>query len=78
MLSRTLMSTAWPAFLAACALELAVFAVVDPVELAWAGHALGWPRQAVYTAAFFLFWGVNLAACWLAMLLSLPPPIDDR
>lgn len=60
---------AWPAFMAACVLELLVFAVVDPAELVWAGHALGWPRQAAYTAAFFLFWIVTAGACAITVLL---------
>lgn len=64
---------AWPAFLAACALELVVFAFVDPQELHWAGHALGWSRQAVYTAAFFCFWFVSMGACALTALLRLTP-----
>ena len=64
---------AWPAFLAACVLELLVFALVDPLELQWAGHALGWSRQSVYTISFFVFWCVTLGACALATLLRLPP-----
>lgn len=63
----------WPAFLAACALELLVFAFVDPLELQWAGHDLGWPRQAVYTGAFFAFWVVSMGACWLTTLLRMAP-----
>jgi hypothetical protein len=38
---------AWPAFLAACLLELAVFALVDPLDLQWAGQSIAWSRQAV-------------------------------
>ena len=64
---------AWPAFIAACALELLVFAFVDPLELQWSGHALGWSRQAVYTGAFFVFWLVSLGACALTTLLRLAP-----
>jgi hypothetical protein len=64
---------AWPAFLAACALELLVFALVDPAELAWAGEPLRWSRQAVHTAAFFAFWAISLAACALATLLRVAP-----
>lgn len=63
----------WPAFLAAGALEMLVFAVVDPSELDWSGHPLGWSRQAVYTASFFAFWAVTTGACWLTTLLRLPP-----
>lgn len=69
---------AWPAFLAACALELLVFAVVDPHELQWSGHALGWSRQAVYTFAFFAFWLVAMGACALTTLLRLAPADVNR
>ena len=64
-----LMWIAWPAFLAASVLELLVFAVVDPLELHWSGHALGWSRHAVYTFAFFAFWLVTMGACALTTLL---------
>ena len=68
-----LMAIAWPAFMAACVLELAVFAVADPLDLSWAGEPLGWPRQAVYTVAFFVFWAISLAACALTTLLRMSP-----
>jgi hypothetical protein len=54
-----LMRVLWPAFLAACALELLVFAVVDPTELAWSGQPLPLARQGVYTLSFFIFWAVG-------------------
>lgn len=66
----------WPAFLAACALEMLVFALVDPTDLAGPGHALDWSRQAVYTAAFFSFWAVSASACWLTALLGPPPQAE--
>jgi hypothetical protein len=69
---------AWPAFLAASVLELIVFALVDPLELQWSGHALGWSRQAVYTASFFVFWVVTLGACALTMLLRASPAELNR
>lgn len=72
--SQKLMWIVWPAFLSACALELVVFAVVDPLELQWSGHALGWTRQAVYTASFFLFWVAGMVSGALSMLLGTPPP----
>ncbi len=69
MWGRILMVVAWPAFLAACILEVAVFALVDPLELSWGGGPLGWSRQAVYTVAFFTFWlatmGASIMAVWL-------------
>jgi hypothetical protein len=63
----------WPAFLAACLLEVLVFAVVDPADLTWSGQFLGWSRHAVYTSAFFAFWAVSLVACWLTTLLRMSP-----
>lgn len=73
MLPQKLMWIVWPAFLAAAVLELLVFAVVDPAELEWSGQPLGWSRQGVYTAAFFTFWLVTVAACWLTTLLRMSP-----
>lgn len=70
MFSKTLMAVVWPAFLAACLIEAAVFAVVDPLELSWGGDPLRWSRQAVYTAAFFLFWAGCLASSLGALLLA--------
>ena len=63
------MMVAWPAFLAACLLEAAVFALVDPLELSWAGGPLGWSRQAVYTVAFFAFWTACMASSVMALWL---------
>jgi hypothetical protein len=60
----------WPAFLAACVLELLVFSLVDPHEVVWFGHALQPSRQAAYTVAFFAFWlvcmGCSALVLWLA------------
>ena len=67
MWSRLIMAVTWPAFLAACLLEAAVFAVVDPLDLSWGDGPLGWSRQAVYTVAFFVFW----VAAFLSSLTAL-------
>jgi hypothetical protein len=69
---------AWPAFIAACVLELLVFAVVDPSELHWSGGALGWSRQGTYTIAFFVFWIVAMGACALTTLLRMSPAAINR
>ena len=45
---------------------LLVFALVDPSSLDWSGHPLNLSRRGVYTAAFFLFWIISMAACWLS------------
>lgn len=70
--SRDWMWIAWPAFLGACLLEMLVFAVVDPAELAWAGRPVDLSRQAAYTIAFFTFWAVTALACGLATVLRRP------
>lgn len=74
-MANRLMWIAWPAFMAACVLELLVFAFVDPLDLQWwsSGKALGWSRQTVYTAAFFAFWLVSMGACALTTLLRITP-----
>jgi hypothetical protein len=72
-MAQRLMWIVWPAFLAACMLELLVFAVVDPLDLQWSGQPLAWSRQAVYTGAFFAFWIVSIMACALTTLLRLAP-----
>lgn len=69
-MGKTLMVVAWPAFLASCILEALVFALVDPLELSWGHGPLGWSRQAVYTLAFFVFWGVVALAAVLALILA--------
>ena len=70
MLGRKLMTIAWPAFLAACVLQLLVFGLVDPLELQWAGQGLPWSRQAVYAAGFLLFWLVAMFSSALTVLLA--------
>ncbi len=70
MRTRKLMWIAWPGFVAACVLQAVVFALVDPLELEWAGHALGWSRQAVYACAFFLFWAAAMFSSALTAVLA--------
>lgn len=64
---------AWPAFLVAGLTEMVVFAVVDLADLQWLGSSLNWSRQAVYTLAFFVFWGLAMASSAMTTLLSLSP-----
>jgi hypothetical protein len=72
--AQQVMSIAWPAFLSACALQVLVFAMVDPAELLWFGRPLPWSRQAVYTVAFFLFWGCTALASALTAVLARTDP----
>lgn len=57
------MAVLWPSFLMAGVLEMIVFSVVDPAQLRLlGGDALDWSPTAVYTVAFFVFWGVIAVA----------------
>ena len=78
MTQQRLMSILWPAFLAAGVLEILVFALVDPQELHWAGQPLGWSREAVYTVAFFVFWGIATISNGLTALLAMPASEVNR
>ncbi|MFZ9334368.1 MAG: hypothetical protein ACO248_00675 [Burkholderiaceae bacterium] len=78
MTARQLMVVAWPAFLAACALEMLVFAWVDPADLLGAAGARGWSRQTVYTAAIFLFWFIAAGTCAMTLVLHGTSTPDRR
>jgi hypothetical protein len=78
MVIQKFLGIAWPAFLAACLLELLVFAMVDPQDLHWAGQPLGLPRLGVYTAAFFVFWAISMVASALTALLAKSPVDINR
>ena len=78
---RTALQILWPAFVLAGVLEMLVFAMVDPSDLHWLGGGpIKAPRQAVYTVAFFAFWGIVAAAGAITALLRTrddntePPP----
>ena len=63
----------WPAFLMAGVLEMLVFALVDPAELHWfGGPAIDWPRQAIYSVTFLIFWALVSTAGALTALLLMP------
>ena len=86
MWAQRLMWIAWPAFLVAAVLEMVVFAFVEPIHLHWFGSQLELSREAVYTLAFFVFWGLTMASSALTTLLALSPfevnrcpvPPDER
>lgn len=63
---------AWPSFLAACFLEMLVFAFVDPSDLHWFGSRESVSRQGVYTLSFFMFWLITALASTLSLFLALP------
>jgi hypothetical protein len=71
---RRALTILWPAFLMAGVLEMLVFAVVDPGSLTWFGSVpIDWPRQAVYTVTFLIFWFIIATAGALTALLEATP-----
>ena len=74
-----LMAILWPSFLMAGVLEMLVFALVDPASLRWMGGELvPLSSSAVYTLAFFTFWGVIAASGLLTRLLEGDPAHINR
>jgi hypothetical protein len=66
------MAILWPSFLMAGVLEMLVFALVDPGSLHWfGGSPIELSNSAIYTLAFFVFWGVIATAGALTQLLEL-------
>ncbi len=72
MLRERLMWIAWPAFMVAAVLEMMVFAVLDPQTLSLFGQQVDWPREAIYTITFFIFWGMLMLSSALTLLLARP------
>ncbi|HSW05918.1 hypothetical protein [Aquabacterium sp.] len=65
----------WPAFVMAGVLEMLVFVVVDPTALHWFGSdAIDWPRSAVYSVTFLIFWGTIATSTAITQLLLAPAP----
>jgi hypothetical protein len=69
MKSRLFLQVLWPAFMAACVLEMLVFALVDPHELHWFGLPVTISRSGVYSCAFLAFWLVTAGSSWLSLML---------
>lgn len=73
MLIQRLLWILWPAFLVAGAMEVLVFAFVDPEDLHWFGQPVELSRQGIYTLAFFAFWLMAAGSSALTTLLSVSP-----
>ncbi len=68
---RRVAAVLWSGFLVAAALELAVFAFVDPQSLhGLSGALLHASTTAVYSLAFFVFWVAGAAGAALSLLLD--------
>lgn len=74
MQAKQIMSILWPAFLAACALEMLVFGMVDPSDLGWIGQHMEITRQTVYALAFLIFWGVTTVSSAMSVWLATTQP----
>lgn len=72
LLARRIMWVVWPSFLMAGALEILVFAMVDPQDIHWFGQSVQLSRQSIYTIAFFAFWFVTMLSSALTALLAMP------
>ena len=72
MMRERLMAVAWPAFLVAGVLEMRVFAVLDPQMLTLFGEQVDWPREAIYTISFFIFWAMLMLSSALTLMLARP------
>jgi hypothetical protein len=70
--TRERIAVLWPAFLAACLLEIVVFASFDPHDVrSYGGHELD--VQAVYSLAFFAFWLIAALASLTTWKLTRRP-----
>jgi hypothetical protein len=67
---RSWMLIVWPSFLMAGATSAMVFALIDPLDIAFFGH-LHAERQIVYAGGFFLFWA--MAALSSALTIYMAP-----
>lgn len=74
MSANKILGIAWPAFLAACLLELLLFGLFDPDEMLRNGQPAGLSRLAFQTAVFFVFWFACAASSALTVLLTGPAP----
>jgi hypothetical protein len=68
--TREWIAVLWPAFVAACLLEIVVFAAFDPHDVNLFGWGIALEPDAVYSIAFFAFWAVTAAAGLVTWSLS--------
>ncbi|MBL8350115.1 MAG: hypothetical protein JNL87_07340 [Burkholderiaceae bacterium] len=73
------MAILWPSFIMAGVLEMLVFVLVDPAGLhGLDGEQLPLSANAIYTLAFFVFWGVISIAGVMTRLLEGDPEHINR
>ena len=77
-LTQRILWVLWPSFLVAAVAELAVFAVIDPVDLNVFGVPVQAGRMPIYTLGFFFFWVLGAAASALTVFLQRSPVEVNR
>jgi hypothetical protein len=68
--SREWIAVLWPAFVAACLLEIVVFAGFDPHDFNFFGLSVEAGSDVVYSIAFFAFWAITSATGLVTWSLS--------
>ena len=66
---RKALAILWPSFLFAGLGTVFLFALLDPVDLAFVGP-LELGRTSGYTIGFFFFWAIAAGSSWLTSLLT--------
>ncbi|MES2206837.1 MAG: hypothetical protein V4525_08585 [Pseudomonadota bacterium] len=59
----------WPSFLVACMMEMAVFSLIDPIDIPIFKQTVEFSHQALYSLAFFTFWFFSALSSWITLLL---------
>ena len=72
MAGKKCMVIVWPAFMVAAALEMMVFAVLDPESLALLGEQVDWSRNTVYSVTFLIFWCMFMVCSAITLQLAHP------
>jgi len=74
---RFLMWILWPSFLTAGVASAMVFAVIDPLDVAFLGYKT-FSREAVYAAGFFLFWLMAAGSSALTLFMAPRGALPDE
>jgi hypothetical protein len=72
-MGKRLMWVLWPAFLAAGAGEMLLFAFIDPTDLHIHGAPVALSRDAVYTLVFFALWLLMSLSSAMTVFLAASP-----
>lgn len=72
-MDKRLMWVLWPAFLAAGAGEMLLFAFIDPSDLHIHGAPVAASREGIYTLVFFALWALMSASSALTVFLAASP-----